>query len=152
MDDLMALVEGSKGKIDAAVRSIDKPGMSEEAFREASIKVILPLLADLADPLIRKYKLHRDKGARAPLPPSRPSHLAARATGIDYSHTRPHHLCLTCSPAPEPRKGSNFIVFMTAFDKWGNKKDGKHSKSISERLNKFHDMLSPKSKSLADEL
>jgi hypothetical protein len=58
----------------------------------------------------------------------------------------------TCSSAPEPRKGANFIVFMTAFDKWGNKKDGKHSEAISERLNKFNDMISPKSKSLADEL
>ena len=54
---------------------------------------------------------------------------------------------------PEPRKGANFMVFMSAFDKWGNQKDGKHSEQIKAGLDKVHDLFSQrKNKSLADEL
>ena len=45
------------------------------------------------------------------------------------------------------------MVFMAAFDKWGDQKDGKHSEQIKAGLDKVHDLFSQrKNKSLADEL
>ena len=45
------------------------------------------------------------------------------------------------------------MVFMSAFDKWGNQKDGKHSDQINAGLQKIHELFSArKHKSLADEL
>ena len=73
MEELLALLERNKSDIDDAVSAVDKPGLSGERLEELQVKTLLPKLADMCEPPIKKYGIWRAKGlscasfARVPL-------------------------------------------------------------------------------------
>ena len=62
MEELLALVDRNKSDIEAAVSEVDQPGLSGEKLEELQVKTLLPKLADIVEPLIKKYKIWRIKG------------------------------------------------------------------------------------------
>eukprot|EP00937_MAST-01D_sp_MAST-1D-sp2_P007176 g7176.t1 len=61
MADLLTLAEGERATISNALAQVhDKRGMSEDEIHDAQIQHLLPVLARLLKPLIKKYQLWRD--------------------------------------------------------------------------------------------